>query len=368
MSISSEIEYIETDKLCLDPKNPRLREDQHGLTQDKLLEVMTDWGLEEIGASIVESGFWAHEAVLVVEEKLTSKAKQDSIIVVEGNRRLAAVRLLLAARAGKKSSPKWKDLAADLTTPAVAKLQRLPTIKADDRDDVDAYLGFRHVTGIKQWEPHEKAAFIAKLVDGGLAFEDVMRKIGSKTPTVRQSYIAFKLFRQLAELEDVDAERIRDKFSVLFLSLRSAGTQAYLGIDIDAAPKKAKTPLKASHEDNAVRFARWLFGDEKHEPLFTDSRHTDRFGLVLANKDAVAYLERTENPRFEVAVRLSGGDRLEVIRHIERAADEIEEVLSVVQHHSKNIDVIQATKRLFKDVDALRAHFPGGGDEDDDDE
>lgn len=365
MSISSKIEYVDTDKLCLDPKNPRLREDQHGLNQDKLLEVMSDWGLEEIGASIVESGFWAHEAVLIVEEKLTPKAKQASNIVVEGNRRLAAVRLLLAARAGTKSTPKWKALADELTKPAVARLQQLPTIKADTRDDVDAFLGFRHVTGIKQWEPHEKAAFIAKLVDGGLSFEEVMRKIGSKTPTVRQSYIAFKLFHQLVELEDVDAERIRDKFSVLSLSLRSSGTQAYLGIDLDAGPKKAKTPLKASHEDNAVRFARWLFGDKKHEPLFTDSRHTDRFGLVLANKEAVAYLERTENPRFEVAVRLSGGDRIEVIRHIERAADEIEEVLSVVQHHSKNVDLIEATKRLFKDVDALRAHFPDDSDDDD---
>ena len=113
MSISSTIEYIETETLNLDPKNPRLREDQHGLSQPKLLEVMSDWGLEEIAASIVENRFWAHEALLVVDEKLMLKAKQSSIVVVEGNRRLAAVRLLLAARAGKPSSPKWKDLASD---------------------------------------------------------------------------------------------------------------------------------------------------------------------------------------------------------------------------------------------------------------
>ena len=217
------------------------------------------------------------------------------------------------------------------------------------------------MTGIKQWEPHEKAAFIAKLVDSGLS-DEVMRRIGSKTPTVRQNYVAFKLFHQLEDLEDVAVERVRNKFSVLFLSLRLSGTQAYLGIDIDAEPKKASKPLQAKYEPNAVRFARWLFGDDKHEPLFTDSRHTDRFGLILASKEARAYLERTENPRFEVALRLSGGDRVEVIRHVERAADEIEEVLSVVQHHSKNVDVIEAMKWLFKDADALRAHFPEDAD------
>lgn len=358
MSIASKIEYIPTDQLNLDPKNPRLREDQHGLAQDELLQVMTDWGLEEIAASVVENRFWAYEALLVVREKLTPKAKQTSIVVVEGNRRLAAVRLLLAASAGKPSSPKWRQLASDLTEAAVEELKHLPTIEADERGDVDSFLGFRHVTGIKQWEPHEKAAFIAKLVDGGLSYENVMRRIGSKTPTVRQNYVAFKLFHQLGELEDVAVEKVRNKFSVLFLSLRSSGTQAYLGIDIDAEPKKASKPLQTRYQPNAVRFARWLFGDGKHEPLFTDSRHTDRFGLILASKEATAYLERTENPRFEVALRLSGGDRVEVIRHIERAADEIEEVLSVVQHHSKNSDVIEATKRLFKDVEALAGHFP----------
>lgn len=358
MSISPRIEYLETAHLKLDPKNPRLREDQHGLLQDELLEVMTDWGLEEIAASVMESRFWPHEALLVVREKLTPKAKQASIIVVEGNRRLAAVKLLLAAHAGKLSSSKWKKLASALTEEAVKELKKLPTIEADKREDVDAFLGFRHVTGIKQWEPHEKAAFIAKLIDDGLSYEDVMRRIGSKTPTVRQNYVALKLFNQLTDLEDVAVEKVRNKFSVLFLSLRSSGTQAYLGIDIEAEPKEAKKPLQVKYQANAVRFARWLFGDNKQEPLFTDSRNTDRFGQILASKEATAYLERTESPRFEVALRLSGGDRVEVIRHIERAADEIEEVLSVVHLYSKSDDVIASTKRLFKGVEALAGHFP----------
>ena len=30
----------------------------------------------------------------------------------------------------------------------------------------------------------------------------------------------------------------------------------------------------------------------------------------------------------------------------------------MVQHHSKNPDLIEATKRLFKDVETLAVHFP----------
>jgi hypothetical protein len=361
MGISDQIKYIEIEQLSLDPKNPRLREDQHGLSPEELLEEMTDWGLEEIAASVVENGFWAHEGLLIVREKLSPKDKQMSLVVVEGNRRLAAVKLLLKAHKGHPLNPKWGKLASGLTATAVEKLKKLPTIEADERRDVDFFRGFRNVTGIKQWEPREKAAFIARLVDGGLSYEEVGRRIGSKTPTVRQNYIAFKLFRQLEELEEVAVEKVRNRFSILFLSLRSTGTQEYLGIDIEAPPEKVKAPLQARFQPNAIRFARWLFGDKTHDPLISDSRYTDQFGLILANEEARAYLERTENPRFEVAKRLSGGDRLEVIRHVERAADEIEEVLSVVQHYSKDHDLIEATKRLFKDVAALANYFPQSG-------
>jgi hypothetical protein len=358
MSIASEIKYIKVDELNLDPKNPRLREEEHNLSQAELLEIMTTWSLEEIAASVVENGFWPHEAVMIVREKLASKDKDKATVVVEGNRRLAAVKLLRQAYLGKPNSPKWKELAKGLTRPDFDRLATLPTVLADERGDADAFLGFRHVTGIKQWEPHEKAAFIAKLIDSGLSYEVVMRRIGSKVPAVRQHYIAFKLFCQLEELEDVSAEKIRDKFSVLYLSLRSTGTQNYLGININASPKEAKKPLQAKFFPKAVRFSKWVFGDTKHPPLFTDSRHVDRFGLILANSDAVAYLERAEDPKFEVALRISGGDREEVIRRIEHAADEIEQVLSIVHFHSKNIDVIEAVKRLSTDMNALAVHFP----------
>lgn len=356
MSIAAKIEYIKTSDLCLDPRNPRLRADQQGGDQDALLDVMSDWGLDELATSIVESSFWPHEALIVVDEKL--KGRTTSKVVVEGNRRLAAVTMLLRAYDGQPTSPKWKSLAGRLSTEAALHLRSLPTITADQRSDVDAFLGFRHVTGIKQWDPLEKAAFIAKLIDGGMTYEEVMRKIGSKTPSVRQNYIALKLFQQLEDIEDIDSRRIREKFSVLFLSLRSVGTQSYLGLNLELDPKKAARPLHSRFVANAIRFARWLFGDAKHEPLFTDSRHTDSFGNALANKEARAYLERTENPRLEVALRLAGGDREELIRQLGRAADEIEDALSIVQHHAKNGDVIRAYRRLAKDFATLKANFP----------
>ena len=358
MTISETIEFTPVEDLSLDPQNPRLRNDERGSSQAELLEIMKGWGLEEVAASIVHNGFWPYEAVFVVREKL---GRKKELVVVEGNRRLAAVKLLLRARDGLES-PRWKALAGDLSEDDANKLRRVPTIRAGSREELNFYLGFRHVTGIKQWEPHEKAEFIAKLVDSGMSFEEVMRRIGSKTGTVRQNYIARNLFKQLSELEEVSAERVRDKFSVLYLSLRSEGTQKYLGVDLGADKKIAASPLRPKFHQNAVRFSRWLFGDDKHEPIITDSRFVDRFGTVLGSPEARAYLERTDNPKFEIAERHSGGDRIELIRHIDRAADEVREALGVVHLFVKHQDVVQAIQRLLKDVEALGKQVPNASD------
>lgn len=74
--------------------------------------------------------------------------------------------------------------------------------KSGSRRDVQAYLGFRHVTAIKQWAPAEKAFFITFLIEEeGLSYEKVMRQIGSNTPTVSRQYIAYCMLRQIADGE-----------------------------------------------------------------------------------------------------------------------------------------------------------------------
>ena len=68
---------------------------------------MEDWNLEELAVSFLESGvFWIQESVLVIEEPLYGKVRK---VVVEGNRRVAALNYLRDAFADKPSSRKWRD-------------------------------------------------------------------------------------------------------------------------------------------------------------------------------------------------------------------------------------------------------------------
>lgn len=356
MAINTEIEYAGLQDLCLDPLNVRLGRSNTSpnLPQEKILDLMKDWTLDELAVSFLESGFWPQEALLVVRENLYGR---PSLVVVEGNRRLAALRLLHEAIEGQLTSRKWVEIAKSKKATDYL-FEKIPYLIAESRKDVEAFLGFRHVTGIMEWQPAEKAQFITRLIEEDhMTYEEVMRKIGSKTSAVRQNYISYKLLLQMEELEKISLEHVEEKFSVLYLSLRTEGVQKYLQIDIQAGPEKAKRPVPPSHLKSLVKFALWLFGDKKTPPLVRDSRQVDDFGRILESKKAVQYLERSEKPDFEMAFRLAGGDEPEIVRLVESAADNIELALSRAHLYSKSKDLCSAVERLGEDTFRLLESF-----------
>ncbi len=349
---------ISVEELWLDPHNPRLgRENtRKDLNQGQVLDLMREWTLDELGISFLESGFWPQEALLCIREQV---GEEERLIVIEGNRRLAALKLLFQARENRPFSQKWADIAASGSEESFERLKSVPCLEAESRQAIQAYLGFRHVTGIKEWAPAEKAEFISKLIDEqGMNYKTVMRKIGSKTPTVRQNYIAYRILLQMEDRDEIKLEQVEERFSVLFLSLRTKGVQTYLEIDINADPLSAKTPVPQDKLDHLVRFAQWLFGSEDKEPIVKDSRQVDRFGLTLESPQAIDYLENSKSPSLETAYRLAGGEESEVISLIQDAYYNIEQALSTIHLHRDSDAIQKAVKRLGSDFVQLLELFP----------
>jgi hypothetical protein len=356
MPTAPRIEYASIDELYLDPTNPRLgrRVASPKLSQDKVLDAMRDWTLEELAESFLINGFWPQEALIAVREPLYGT---KHLVIVEGNRRLAALKYLKQA-VDKTPDSKWIDLIGGRTVDK-SLFTAVPFILVSNRNEVSAYLGFRHVTGIKEWNPAEKAEYIAKLIeDNQLTYDDVRKKIGSKTPAVRQHYISYRLLLQMEQQGDVSIEAVEQKFSVLYLSLRTQGVQKYLHIDVQASPDKAKKPVPKEHLTNLVNFSRWLFGDETQPPLFTDSRNIDSFGKILENTSAVEYLERTKNPRWELAYRKAGAGEQDVVDLIAGASDNVQLALTEVHVYRKSESIQKVVRRLGRDAAALLNVFP----------
>ena len=362
MGVSTELQYATLDNLYLDPKNPRLGHHPANAssTQEEVLEMMQGWVLDELAISYIESGgFWTHEALLVVKEELYGR---QQLVVVEGNRRLAALKYLQQIIDGEKKSRKWHLLVekADVPEGFFEKLfNRIPYVLADSRQDIEAFLGFRHVTGIKQWHPEEKAQYIKSLIDErGMTYEQVMRKIGSKTSTVREHYISYQLLLQIeSEVPEFSPKYARGRFSVMYVTLKKSGVRNYLHIDIKADPETAKRPVPKEHLKNLENFALWLFGNEDQKPLFKDSRQASDFNTILEDPKALQYLEDDPRPDFDKAFQLTRGGEQEVVRLINGADRNIEISLSYVHHHKNSAELQDAIDRITVNLNELRDRF-----------
>jgi ParB-like chromosome segregation protein Spo0J len=77
--------------LLLDPLNPRLPEELQGADQGTLLRYLFDETvLDELIRSLSENGYFQHEPLIAYRDE-----DLDGWVVLEGNRRLAALKILL---------------------------------------------------------------------------------------------------------------------------------------------------------------------------------------------------------------------------------------------------------------------------------
>ena len=123
--------------------------------------------------------------------------------MLEGNRRLSSVKLLLSNN--QKKLPRY----------VLDSLQTLPCyvldgepISGDEarlsdyRNTALQYIGIRHLTGVQQWEPASRYEFLARLIDlHGMSPADVAQHFGQPLSAVLRDYRAHLLYRHFREYE-----------------------------------------------------------------------------------------------------------------------------------------------------------------------
>jgi len=304
------IDDATVDDIDLDEDNPRLRFYHHGeiLSQARLTQILfRRFSLEELGQSFLVNGYFSEEPLVCVRE-------DGRLVVVEGNRRLAALRLLIdGPEQWGVRSRRFAELHEDYLAMSSSERNelRIPFVEVvDDRDDIVAYVGFRHVTGIKPWPALEKAGYIAKLVDDdAMDPRQIAKMIGSKPVYVARHYQAYRLLVQARDSGE-DVEPIQRQFGVLMRSLQTDGVKDFIGLtSVSADGPLEEKPLPAKRMKYFMEFSAWVFGTAEEPPVMTDSRLLTRFGRILRSKRALAYLREYPSPTFEKAFMLSGGEK-----------------------------------------------------------
>jgi hypothetical protein len=176
---------IPIEMLRLDPENPRFVTAAETSELASFLEWFNkDADLLSVANSIATNGYFAGEPLLVAPDKRDAA----NYVVVEGNRRFAAV-LLLHNPAYLSRTRTLKEMSerADLE-----ELKLLPCAVYRERSEILNYLGNRHIVGVRAWEPLAKASYLRQLRSDAAARGDetddraLARIIGSKSDYVRR--------------------------------------------------------------------------------------------------------------------------------------------------------------------------------------
>lgn len=346
---------VSAEVIRLDPENPRLTEEDSLLDQDRLLETLIRrFKLDGLARSIVASGFLEYDPMVGLWDG-------ETVTVLEGNRRVAAAKLLLdPALAPRNRQPKWRELARGLKAQYRQQLEKLPLEIYSNRDafDVLAYVGFRHVSGVIQWPALEKAAFMARLVRKDWTYREIANRLGSYPKHVERHYIAHQVTRQAADLRLPGHERMRSTFGVLLRALQSTHIQEFLGIEYPGNPEKSENPVPRNCLRGFQDFVAWTFGTEDSRRILRDSRDLTMWGKILTSADAIGYLRRSKAPKFERAWRRTGGEGESIVDALLTAADRLEESVPLVGRYKRDKTVLRAVGECADFIAQILAKFP----------
>jgi hypothetical protein len=331
------------DDLRLDPYNPRLRQDEEGADESLLISIMlARFKIEEVAESIIGGGGLDQDPLIAVTE-------DEETRVVEGNRRLTAVKLLRNPQLAPPSRrQKWIGLSRSMTPVVANSIKSLSVRVYPDRDDteVSAYIGFRHVTGVLPWPALEKASYIARLAARGESYAALAEKLGSYPSHMARHHLAYQLVQQAEDWGLDGRSQMSNAFGVLLRALQTEGVKQYLGVEQSNEPSGNTAPVPAAGKPKFAEFVKWTFGTEEHKRVLPESRDLTKWSKILQSEAAVRYLQNADEPKFDRAWAKSGGESETVAESLWKASYLLSDVIPLIGEHLNNNSVKDAAREV----------------------
>ena len=293
---------VPVERLRLDGRNPRLiGADDKASDEAIIARLYRSAGLDELLQSISANGYMDIEPLVVMSDP---GSDNDTLVVLEGNRRLAALRLLrepdLASRIKAAEGLRISiPLIADRLR---ATLDEVSVYPVANRKRARSFIGFKHINGPAKWDAYAKARFAAEWYKSGRAegvdLTVIANAIGDKHDTIKRMVSAIYVLEQatnegLFDVEDRHTRRLN--FSHLYTALSRSQYMDYLGLGAAWArhdPEPDQVPRERLDELRNVLV--WIYGSKKDDvrPVVR-SQNPDikRLGEVIAHTQARHVLE-----------------------------------------------------------------------------
>jgi hypothetical protein len=232
------------------------------------------------------------------------------------------------------------------------QLRRIPAFEVQDRDEVSRYLGFRHISGLKTWEPEAKARYLWTQVEEVASrgspdpFYEIGRRVGSNALGVRNAYNAYNILRYARDQLGLRKETqyvLQNKFGVWTRLLGTANIPSYIGITRSGISYKdvRQRPEGLDRDRLAEVLTDLSPRPGRRKAVLQDSRDATDYSDILANDLARQTLREYDN--LDLARQVVEKSQLSV-----RLTDLVESIEVLIRDVSRMSDVT--------DADVLRAN------------
>ena len=315
----SNFEDLYINQLEFDKKNPRLP-DTVGRTESEIIKYLArKTGIEDLMTSIGVNDFFPGEAIVV------TPAENGKYTVLEGNRRLAALRLL--------QNPELAGNIRSITRAAEEATHRpteIPVHVVDSREEALQYLGFRHISGVQRWEPLAKARYLKLLfertsdeLEPEQRYFEVAREIGSRRDVVRRNLDALAAYEAIEERTFFGIDNLDEgnfQFGVFYTALGNSDIASFIGLRKDDKPTHPIVKPESLDQEPLKELTEWMFiKDSRGSTRLGESRNIGDLGEVVANPDALEKLR--QGVSLESAHSATVDNRKEFLGYINQATD-----------------------------------------------
>ena len=281
---------VSLDQLLLDPNNPRFSELGEALnsipearfaedkiqlnTKEKMKSSIFD--VSELKDTIKTVGFLPMDRIVVRKWKGTNADGKERYIVIEGNRRVTALKWLIDLHENGKET---------FSQEQIKNFTQLGVLILDDKLAPETAIlilpGLRHVSGVKEWGAYQKAKAVHALRKAGLSPQEVAQSLGLSTRAANTSYRCFLALEQMRADEEFGEFATPKMYSYFEEAFKRPDVKEWLNWGDESE--------HFDHEEHLKEFYSWMVpsDDGDGSPKLPESKSVRDLGIIVKDEQAL---------------------------------------------------------------------------------
>lgn len=284
---------VKLETILLDPNNPRfaeLGEPADIVPESRFAEprVQKDtfekmkkpnFDVPELRDTIKTLGFLPMDRI-VVRKWRGSESDNNKYVVVEGNRRIAALKWLMELHETAKET---------FTEEQLSNFTELEVLVLDDllAPDTAKWIlpGLRHVSGIKEWRPYQQARAVSILREYGATPQESAQSLGLSTRAANQLWRSYLALEQMGADEEYGEYVIPEMYSYFEEVFKRPTVRDWL--------EWSDTEKQFTNRSRLKEFYCWMLGDinddgEFGEPKLPEAKSIRALGEIINDESAMS--------------------------------------------------------------------------------